>query len=504
MKRGRRSQAAMEFLLTYGWAILVVIVVIGALSYFGVLNPQKLIPEQCTFGPGIGKCADFEVTRTMMTLSIMNGFGEPITITEIKNSGCANAVFSPGIIIEPAGKGTLIITGCNFAPGKKVKAELELVYVKGKSGTGLSHTLSGSISADVKAAGTGSVPAGCNDGTGTITGTEVCDGNNFGVDTCETLGYEAGTLLCSQDCSYIDTSGCHPIVCSDNIVDTGEDCEGNVGTNTCADVGFDGGNLGCYPTTAQAPQVPCTFDTSGCYKCGDGTVNPGEECDDGNTVPGDGCANNCQISGLMAFYPMNLNANDYSGNNRNGAVTGAALTDGGRYGKAYSFDGIDDYITVPFNPSAVIGNGGPFSISVWIKPVTPLSGTHFIAGDAVSGTSRFVLYQANDKVMAGLGDRRDLFFNTGISLAAGTWTHLVLVYDGSPALIYKNAGTPYTYTFTFRETYSATFLVGRVSFYGTSYYFNGAIDEVRIYNRALTPAEINIIMNFDSSKMVIP
>ena len=41
----KRGQAAMEFLLTYGWAILVVLVVIGALAYMGVLDPAKMLPR---------------------------------------------------------------------------------------------------------------------------------------------------------------------------------------------------------------------------------------------------------------------------------------------------------------------------------------------------------------------------------------------------------------------------------------------------------------------------
>lgn len=48
--RFKKAQAAMEFLMTYGWAILIVLVVIAALAYLGVLNPQSLVPEKCTFG----------------------------------------------------------------------------------------------------------------------------------------------------------------------------------------------------------------------------------------------------------------------------------------------------------------------------------------------------------------------------------------------------------------------------------------------------------------------
>jgi len=45
----KRAQAAMEFLMTYGWAILVVLAAIGALAYFGVLSPGNLLPHKCEF-----------------------------------------------------------------------------------------------------------------------------------------------------------------------------------------------------------------------------------------------------------------------------------------------------------------------------------------------------------------------------------------------------------------------------------------------------------------------
>jgi uncharacterized protein (UPF0333 family) len=54
----KRGQAALEFLTTYGWAFLVILVMIGALAYFGVINPQKFLPERCTFQQEMG-CKDF-------------------------------------------------------------------------------------------------------------------------------------------------------------------------------------------------------------------------------------------------------------------------------------------------------------------------------------------------------------------------------------------------------------------------------------------------------------
>ena len=46
--------------MTYGWAILVVLVAIGSLSYFGVLSPDKFLPSKCTLPAGIA-CTDFKV-----------------------------------------------------------------------------------------------------------------------------------------------------------------------------------------------------------------------------------------------------------------------------------------------------------------------------------------------------------------------------------------------------------------------------------------------------------
>ena len=89
----KKAQAAMEFLMTYGWAILVVLVVIGALAYFGVLNPQNLLPEKCTLPMGL-YCKDHIIKGTTATIDpntisfrLENGKGEGIIIRDINVSG---------------------------------------------------------------------------------------------------------------------------------------------------------------------------------------------------------------------------------------------------------------------------------------------------------------------------------------------------------------------------------------------------------------------------------
>ena len=77
--KGLKAQAAMEFLMTYGWAILVVLIVIGALAYFGVLSPSTLLPEKCTFPVSL-TCTDHSVAQTSMTFILLNGAGRDMRV----------------------------------------------------------------------------------------------------------------------------------------------------------------------------------------------------------------------------------------------------------------------------------------------------------------------------------------------------------------------------------------------------------------------------------------
>ena len=83
----RRGQAAMEFLMTYGWAILVVLIAIGALAYFGVLNPGRFLPESCTIAPGIS-CDSFQVRANLAgpatsRVILRNGLGQDISLRDV-------------------------------------------------------------------------------------------------------------------------------------------------------------------------------------------------------------------------------------------------------------------------------------------------------------------------------------------------------------------------------------------------------------------------------------
>lgn len=143
-------------------------------------------------------------------------------------------------------------------------------------------------------------------GDGIVGGDEVCDGPALAGATCLSEGFFGGVLGCRSDCSGYDTSTC--TLCGNNVVDAGEACDGSVSpTQTCQALGFDDGTLACAPVT-------CQLDTSGCrsFGCGDGLVDGSEECE-GNNLAGqtcgtrgfDGgtlrCTTNCRFDTALCF-----------------------------------------------------------------------------------------------------------------------------------------------------------------------------------------------------------
>jgi hypothetical protein len=103
---------------------------------------------------------------------------------------------------------------------------------------------------------------------------EACDGSDLAGQTCQSLGYDGGALVCNGACQ-LDVEGCTSVaICGDGQLEAGEQCDDTVfGGATCVSLGFDGGTLVC--------DAACSFDTSGCTLegCGDGVIELGEECD---------------------------------------------------------------------------------------------------------------------------------------------------------------------------------------------------------------------------------
>jgi len=79
----RKGQTAMEYLMTYGWAILIIMVVLAVLFYLGVLNPSGMTPTQCTFPPGFTCVTNKLFTNGSLYVVVGVGTGKTIQVNGI-------------------------------------------------------------------------------------------------------------------------------------------------------------------------------------------------------------------------------------------------------------------------------------------------------------------------------------------------------------------------------------------------------------------------------------
>jgi hypothetical protein len=93
----RKGQTAMEYLMTYGWAILIIMIVLVVLFYLGVLNPA--VPVQCTFPSGF-TCISSKIDASdgNLTLVIGEGTGHTIVITGVNCSDNMSSGYTPNIV----------------------------------------------------------------------------------------------------------------------------------------------------------------------------------------------------------------------------------------------------------------------------------------------------------------------------------------------------------------------------------------------------------------------
>ena len=203
-------------------------------------------------------------------------------------------------------------------------------------------------------------------------------------------------------------------------------------------------------------------------------------------------AQNWLTNGLVAYYPFDGNADDAAGTN-NGTVTGATLTADrfGHLNTAFSFNGINNRID--FNKSPLT-NVAYWTVSAWIKPAnfTQQSVAVQVGFDNASTGNGYglgfvgYLYSSNlVGILSGVGTG---WIDSGrASPSTYQWQHVVMLRDATTTKFFIDGiQTPSTYT-TAPKT-PTDFTIGSQN--GLRY-FNGLIDDVRIYNRALTPSEVS-------------
>ena len=147
-KRMKKAQAAMEFLMTYGWTLLVVLMAGAALVYFDVLNPSKFLPDNCNVQGFL--CTDFQVTPTKISLYLTNNIGDDIQVTEVSvqtsnGSWVSNDNLTTNLQI---GKAETFSVDINSTAEDRFKRALKIKYKTSTSG--ISHTSIGEITTTVE------------------------------------------------------------------------------------------------------------------------------------------------------------------------------------------------------------------------------------------------------------------------------------------------------------------------------------------------------------------
>jgi hypothetical protein len=202
--------------------------------------------------------------------------------------------------------------------------------------------------------------------------------------------------------------------------------------------------------------------------------------------------------GLVAAYGFNEGSgstvNDASGNGNSGVIAGAAWVTAGKSGAALSFNGTNSWVTI--NDTALLHLTTGMTLEAWIYP-TALSGQNrtVILKQYTTTDSSFELY-ATEEVPYPITyvHTTDYYSAQGPTLPPlNTWTHLASTYDGSMLRMYLNGVQVGSTTVTGNmKTGSGPLRIGGNSLWGE--YFQGLIDEVRVYNRALTASEIQTDM----------
>ncbi|MEM9982771.1 MAG: LamG domain-containing protein [Bacteroidota bacterium] len=198
-------------------------------------------------------------------------------------------------------------------------------------------------------------------------------------------------------------------------------------------------------------------------------------------------------NGLVAFYPFNGNDNDESTNSNNGTVNGATLTTdrNGTANQAYAFDGTDDFIDCGNDASLQIT--GDISICVWVKPEEENEREQALVNKWANAEGYELLIDDAGR-FAWETDNNTAQVVTSIDVV-DEWVFIAATYDGANLRIYKDgvlASTDALVDVTGNS--NINLILGRASD-GSSLFFEGCLDDIMIYNRALSQEEITQVFN---------
>lgn len=219
------------------------------------------------------------------------------------------------------------------------------------------------------------------------------------------------------------------------------------------------------------------------------------------------CGNLWGQDGLIAYFPFNGNTNDESGNGNNAFANGPTLTED-RFGKpdsAYSFDGRDDFLIIPYHPSLYPPS---LSVAVWVKVrEEPVSGKFLLTSSGDVLTPPFDPFRLRLKISRKIaarfegdedGAHADLESKTKLDL--GRWYFIVTSYDentGEARLYINGSLEDATQVKMVLDRNELGYMIGaRQNYDGqpdSTTHFAGSLDDIRLYNRAISETEIRAL-----------
>jgi hypothetical protein len=207
-------------------------------------------------------------------------------------------------------------------------------------------------------------------------------------------------------------------------------------------------------------------------------------------------------NGLVGWWPFNGNANDESGNGNNGVVNGATLTTdrSGNNGKAYRFDGISNYIEL--GRISGLNSNQDLSLSGWISYSDWTLNDQYAVLIAPNPNASLVM-KANSELSCNVSNcncPNDI--SVKYNLTDSSWHHFSLVYKLQTGIlrlfldgIQVDSSVESIYEYYTINNPNSRF--GNYHF--NSFYFRGKLDDISLYNRALTQQEITNLYNASTS-----
>ena len=276
--------------------------------------------------------------------------------------------------------------------------------------------------------------------------------------------------------------------------------------------------------------------------CGDGKQYLGsEECDDGNNADGDDCSSSCELesnaicgdnvcnvkfestsscaqdcglvcptNGLFSWWKGENNAQDSYKFGHNAVFTDNAAYTPGIIGQAFKFDGLDDLLDLDNKAGTLLADptNTSLSLSFWMKTAATKSTMYIIdTGAGTDGRRGFYCNTAQGTIYCAVRQAAVIYkVSASNVIPLNSWKYVTLAFDDNTNELKLYVDGSLTKTGTEEQISGDTFIsplsvIGATATTTKSLLFNGSLDEVAVWGRALTSAEVKSLYNSGATGM---